>query len=243
MKLLIFVPARQGSKGLKDKNFKTFNGKPLIYSTLAFSKKIEKQFKGSMLFFSTDSKKYLNYAKKKLYTKNNYLRPKALSGDNSLIVDSLFHAIDWLKNKNLYFDTALVLQPTSPLRIFSEVKKAVLRFKKKNYKTMASVTRMSEHPFECIKKKKNSKWNFLEKPKKIATRRQEYSNSKLEYFFIDGSFYISNLEFLKKNKNFVVERKTELFTLKGKRAPDIDDIYDFKFAELYSNKNFTYNKS
>ncbi|MDC1096218.1 hypothetical protein OAS47_02740, partial [Pelagibacteraceae bacterium] len=93
MKLLIFVPARQGSKGLKDKNFKTFNGKPLIYATLAFSKKIEKQFKGSMLFFSTDSKKYLNYAKKKLYTKNNYLRPEALSGDNSLIVDSLFHAI------------------------------------------------------------------------------------------------------------------------------------------------------
>ena len=191
-----------------------------------------------MLFFSTDSKKYLNYAKKNMHLKNDYLRPNSLAKDNSLIIDSIFHAVKWLRNKKLYFDTVIVLQPTSPIRIFDEVKDAIQKFKKNNYTSMASVTKMREHPFECIKKEKKRKWNFLERPKKIATRRQQYQNSKSDYFFIDGSFYITNLEYLKKNKNFVIERKTELFVLKGKRAPDIDDIYDFKFAELYSNKNF-----
>ena len=51
MKLLIFVPARQGSKGLRDKNFKKFNGKPLIEYTFAIAKKIEKNLMPRCFFF------------------------------------------------------------------------------------------------------------------------------------------------------------------------------------------------
>ena len=43
MKLLIFIPARQGSKGIKNKNFAKLNGKPLIDYTLRFAEKLTKQ--------------------------------------------------------------------------------------------------------------------------------------------------------------------------------------------------------
>ena len=59
MKILGFIPARSGSKRLKDKNFKSFLGKPLIYHTIKFSKKISL----SDIFVSTDSKKFYHFAK------------------------------------------------------------------------------------------------------------------------------------------------------------------------------------
>ena len=70
-KILGFIPARSGSKRLKDKNFKFFLGKPLIYHTIKFSKKISL----SDIFVSTDSKKILSFCKN-LKINYDYLRPK-----------------------------------------------------------------------------------------------------------------------------------------------------------------------
>ena len=60
MKILGFIPAREGSKGIKNKNLVKFNGKPLIFSTINFSKKLNTVTS----FVSTNSKKILKYAKK-----------------------------------------------------------------------------------------------------------------------------------------------------------------------------------
>ena len=38
MKNVIFIFARSGSKGLKNKNIKNFNGKPLLYWTIQQAK-------------------------------------------------------------------------------------------------------------------------------------------------------------------------------------------------------------
>ena len=51
---IILICARGGSKGLKNKNIKLFDGKPLIYWTLNFAKKIKGFDK---IIISTDSKK------------------------------------------------------------------------------------------------------------------------------------------------------------------------------------------
>ncbi len=238
MKLLIFIPARQGSKGIRDKNFKKLNGKPLIDYTLKFAKKIRKKEKSSTIFFSTDSKKYLNYSSKK-GNKFNYLRPKRLSGNNSNIMDAIFHGVEWLKEKKLHFDTILLLQPTSPFRRIKEAMKVINNFKKMNKKSLVSVTKMSEHPFKCLKVKKN-KWNFLEKNKKNLFRRQQYKKSEIEYYFIDGTYYISKLKFLNKNKTFVKEGKTNIYLLKGKRPPDIDEFSDFQITELFYKNYVSY---
>ena len=51
-KIWAFIPARSGSKAIKDKNIKKFCGYPLIYFTLKISKQIKMIDK---IIFSTDS--------------------------------------------------------------------------------------------------------------------------------------------------------------------------------------------
>ena len=58
MKILGYIPARIGSKGIKRKNLAKLNGKPLIYYTVKFAKKMRPSI---YPFVSTDSKKILKY--------------------------------------------------------------------------------------------------------------------------------------------------------------------------------------
>ena len=75
---LCIIPARKGSKGIKNKNIVKFLGKPLIQHTFVTAKKISKKFD---ILVSTDSKKISNLALK--YNFNFLgLRPRSLSGDS-----------------------------------------------------------------------------------------------------------------------------------------------------------------
>ena len=228
MRILGFIPARRGSKGIKNKNLVKFNKKPLIFSTINFSKKL----RFVTPFVSTNSTKILNYAKKN-GIKYNYLRPEYLSNNKSPVIKSVFHALDWFENKSIHFDAVMMLQPTTPIRKLAEANKIIRNFIKKKISSIISVTRMKEHPFECVKLN-GKKWDYFVKGKNKRTRRQDYSQS---YFFIDGSIYLSRISFLKKNKSFVVKNKTELFKSSQYPGIDIDDPIDLKIGELFIKKH------
>ena len=59
MNNIAIIPARSGSKGVKDKNIKLMNGKPLLAYSIEATKKLG-MFDEIMV--STDSQKYANIA-------------------------------------------------------------------------------------------------------------------------------------------------------------------------------------
>jgi len=121
MNYLIFVPARKGSKGILNKNLTLLKDKPLLYYTFSFIKKIKNIDKE--IFVSTDSRRILKYSKSNGF-KYNYLRPKKLSQDNSLVQYAIIDSLEWLKkNYDKKFDAVILLQPTSPIRISKEINK------------------------------------------------------------------------------------------------------------------------
>ncbi len=224
MKTLIFVPARSGSKGIKNKNLIKLGNKKLIDYTLDLISELDKNFQ---TFVSTDSKIILNHCSKKGF-QNKYLRPKNLSGDTSTIIDTIKHALEWLKLKNNNLPNIIILlQPTSPFRNIFEIKKAIKTFFNKKCSSMVGVTEMIEHPRECVIKK-NKNWEFLINKQPNKKRRQDYEN---DYYFIDGSFYMAKTDFLIKNNSFVVENKSFLYKFSNKYSIDIDDIHDLKVAK------------
>lgn len=224
MNTLCFIPARAGSKGIKNKNLFKINSKPLIYYTVKFAQKIKNNF----IFVSTDSTKILRYTNK-LNLNNKYIRPKKLSGDQSLVIDAIIDSLKWLKKKGKVFNTVILLQPTNPVRNIIEFNKALTIFKKENLDSLVSVIKMREHPYECIEIKKNS-FQFLKKnPDKKNTNRQAYNKN---FFFIDGNFYIARVSFLLKHKKFI-NKKTKFFIQKSVWPIDIDYLEDIKVAENF----------
>ena len=124
-KILALIPARSGSKGLKNKNILKLKDIPLIAWTIKSalkSKKIDK------IIVDSDSEKILNISKK--FNVNCFIhRPKKLALDKTPISDVIIHAL--LKYKDEY-DFFLLLQPTSPFRSSKQIDKFINYFLKLN---------------------------------------------------------------------------------------------------------------
>ena len=233
MKILIFIPARGGSKGIPGKNMVILNGKPLIYYTLMTAKQLM-QNKSFMWFpfVSTDDHKTATYCKKQGFHMD-YMRPKKLAEDKSPMIDGILDALIWLKqNKGIIPDAILLLQPTTPLRKTANIINAIKEVNSENNFSLVSITRMREHPYECVKMNKQG-WSYLSKPIGRPAGRQQYNDN---YFFIDGSFYFGSLKFVKKYLTFLIENKTKFYLLDHLWPIDIDEKDDLLIAEAFLKK-------
>lgn len=160
MKIVALIPARQGSKSVKDKNIKIYNNKPLIYHTI----KIAKESKLiSRVIVSTDSQKYANLALK-FGAEVPFLRPKKFSTDKSLDYEWINHATRFLLKKNNYLpDLILHLRPTTPNRDVFIIDKAIEYFLRNyhNVTSMRSVSLFSQPPQKFLQIKKGFLKGFL----------------------------------------------------------------------------------
>ena len=233
MKILIFIPARGESKGIPGKNMAVLNGYPLIHYTLMTAKQLiqNKSFVW-FPFISTDDHKTATYCKKQGFHMD-YMRPKKFAEDKSPMIDAILDSLIWLKqNKEIIPDAILLLQPTTPLRKTANIINAIKEVNSENNFSIVSITRMREHPNECVKINEQG-WSYLSKPIGRPTGRQQYNNN---YFFIDGSFYFASTSFLKEHQSFLIENKTEFFLLDQTWPIDIDEEDDLLVAETFLNK-------
>ena len=226
MRNIIFIPARGGSKSIPGKNMVDLNGRPLIQYTLDTAKELQADSDFEWFpFISTDDENIAAYCETQGFDMS-YRRPMALSGDTSIVMDAVWDALNWLlRVKGLTTDSVLLLQPTSPRRRVNDIIRAANEVRGETEFSIVSVTRMREHPCECIEVKRDD-WGFLRKAP-INTRRQDYESN---YYFIDGSFYYASLDFLRKNKTFVIENKTRFQTLDQYWPIDIDNNEDLLVA-------------
>ena len=229
MNILVFIPARSGSVGIKNKNLKILGKKPLISYTLEISKKLSK--KSFRTFLSTDSSKIYKFGNR-FGLKDNYLRPKKLSGSNANIIDAVFDGINYLEKKFEKFTHVLLLQPTSPFRTLKDIKKTLSVFKKKRLQSICSISKSINNPIYSIEKK-NDQWKYCYKKNKKIFNRQQV---KKFFFTLDGSIYLASVKFLKRYKKFVVANKTFLYAPNNNFNIDIDDPLDFEIARKLMNK-------
>ena len=121
MKILAVIPARGGSKGLKNKNIKNLCGHPLIAWTI---KKAKQSKYIQKVIVSTDSKK-VSEISKKYGASVPFFRPKKYATDKASDFVVLKHALDFFKNKGENFDYVIMLQPTSPLRGLKDINNSI----------------------------------------------------------------------------------------------------------------------
>ena len=145
----VFIPARTGSKTIKNKNIKKLNGYPLIYYTLKISKKLKFVQK---IVFSSDSKKYHTLAKKYAVVESHY-RSSKTSKDNSSDFDVFKEYIyQKLKKNEKIPEFFLHLRPTTPLRkieTLNKIKNFFLKNKKK-FSSLRSVTELENSGYKTV---------------------------------------------------------------------------------------------
>jgi|TARA_B100000989_G_C19515968_1_gene461654 CMP-N-acetylneuraminic acid synthetase len=198
LKIIAIIPCRSGSKGIKDKNIYKLFGKPLIYYSIQFAKSCSFI---DRVIVSTDSQKYARIAKK-IGAEVPFLRPKKISGDNSLDIDFFKHAIDFLKKKQKYHpDIIIQLRPTSPIRKLKIMKKALnILLRNKDISSVRSVSKLPKNIYKCFFLGKK---NILEPAIKKFRNKIEFFNlprQKLpSSYYLNGVYEIFRTKLIKKN--------------------------------------------
>jgi len=161
-KILAVIPARSGSKSIKDKNLIKIGGKTLI--NLAVSKAIKSNLFSKVLI-STDSIEYANEAIR-CGAEILELRSKKLSDHKTTLALVLKDIIEKLHNRGEEYENIISIQPTSPFTEIKTLKKIVNIFFKKKATGVATISKiMDSHPLTAQKINKNGKLSYLVKPK------------------------------------------------------------------------------
>ena len=222
MRNLAVIPARSGSKGLKNKNIRMFAGKPLMAYTIE-SAINSNQFK--CVHVSTDSLKYADIARQ--YGADvPFLRSEKLSTDEAGTWDTVRFVINEYLRLGNEFDTVTVLQPTSPLRTSGDIIAAFHIFEKKEAEAVVSVCETEYSPLLCnVLPENGSLNNFVDL--NIVGRRQQSQ----QFYRINGAIYIQSVDLLMR-KGELYGEKSFAYIMAKRSSIDIDDDYDFTIAEL-----------
>ena len=226
MKNLAIIPARSGSKGLKDKNIKLLNGKPLIAYTIEAAIK-SKMFDEVMV--STDSEEYADIAKK--YGANvPFMRNSELSNDTASSWDVVRDVLHKYKKDGKEFYTVALLQPTSPLRTAKEIIEGYKVMNDKSANAVVGVCEVEHSPLWMNTLPEDKAMvNFIN-PKVVGLPRQKLD----KYYRINGALYIMRTDNLNKIE-YIYSDKCYAFIMDKKKSIDIDDDFDLKIAELFIN--------
>lgn len=118
MEVLAVIPARSGSKSVKDKNIREIAGKPMIAYSIEHglaSQKINR------VIVSTDSERYADIARQ-YGAEVPFLRPAEYAKDDSLDLEVFEHALQFLKETEGYVPDLIVqLRPTYPIRRIKDI--------------------------------------------------------------------------------------------------------------------------
>jgi CMP-N-acetylneuraminic acid synthetase len=218
-KVLAIVPARSGSKGIKDKNITNLQGKPLLSWTSESARKCEIL---DDVAISSDSKKIIALAKKAGATKFIH-RPKSLSTDSASSVDVIIHALDLYPSYKWY----VLLQPTSPLRNEFHIHESFNLLNNHSSQSVVSISESKSKPNHIfsIDNKTQDINPILGWPGLLMPRQ-----SLKKYYELNGAIYIGRADDIRRTKK-LMDIKTLGYIMDQAVSLDIDDPEDLKVAQ------------
>lgn len=223
---LAVIPARSGSKGIKNKNLRKIKGKSLIgyAADIAIKSKLF-----DFIAMSSDSIKY----KKEIESyKNNIdfvIRNKKLSSDKANSLDVWRDTIKQIEIKyKIKIDVSMLIEPTNPLRKVSDMKKLFNLYKNNKYDGCLTI---SKKPESFTDQKtliiENNKLNYYLIDGKKFTIRQDIPVQ----YYRNGIGYISNKNYIFKCRNDFLYGKIGYLII-NRININIDSHNDLKVAKL-----------
>jgi len=233
MNILGIIPARGGSKGLKNKNIKMLLGKPMIYYSIQSAKSSKMLNK---IVCSTENSKIASIVKK--YGVEVIKRPRELAQDKSKVDDALRYTVKKLENdKDNKIDVIVLIYANVPVRKKGIIDESVNKLIKTGADSVITAVEVGKsNPHLMFKLNKKNQPIFLSPIK--AYRRQDLPN----YYLHDGSVLVMrkkvlmdnngpnvNYPFLGEDIRVVIENSLDVV--------DVDEEIDYYLAKtILENK-------
>ena len=217
--ILCIIPARAGSKGVKNKNIKKLKSKPLVDYTLDIATRV---FPVENIYISTDSKEIAERGNK-YNLPIRELRPKPLATDNALTIDTVLHTLDQLEKG---FKAICLLQPTSPFRSSKDVLKCIDILNSNSSTSVVSVCKIDEpHPHKMKKISDNRLVPYIKDSDSSMPRQ-----SLEEIYSLNGCIYLTKIETIFDDRNFFGKISLP-YEMNELQSVNINSNFDWMIAE------------
>lgn len=225
MNNIAIIPARSGSKGLKDKNIRKLSGMPLLgYSIRA----AEESEMFSHIMVSTDSEQYAEIARC-LGAEVPFLRSAQTSDDKAGSWDVVREVLGGYEEQ---FDTVCLLQPTSPLRTAEDIIAGYRELKDKDADAITSVCAMEHSPLWAMTL--DESLSLMEFRRGLVEVPRQMLKT---YYRINGALYIRRIRYEEDVIN-ILEGKEYAYIMDRNRSVDIDTIEDFEYSEFLIRRGY-----
>lgn len=226
-KVCAIIPARSGSKGVKNKNIRPLHGYPMIAYTIAeakLSKEIDR------VIVSTDSEEYADIARK-YGAEVPFLRPAEISGDFATDLEFMEHAINWCyENEGKVPEYWVHLRVTCPYRDPAVIDEGIKKMKEHPEATcLLSITKvenfLTAYKWLILDGEDYCKSIFFDDNDKANMPRQSYPDAYIPNIYVDVLTTKSIVQDGKLHGNKMVYLETE-------ETIDVDTEQDFANAGL-----------
>jgi CMP-N-acetylneuraminic acid synthetase len=225
-KVLAFIPARGGSKGVPRKNIRLVHGKPLIAYTIETALEAKHLF--HRIIVSTDDKEIADVAQR-YGAEVPFLRPAELAGDDVPMVPVLQHAVRFIEQQDkIRLEWLCLLQPTDPFRIVEDIEAALRLGQTGGCDSVISVAQVfAVHPI-LMKRIENGRLLPYCVEEKEGTRRQDYQPPA---YMRNGAIYLTRRDVLME-RNSIWGDVIRPYIMPPERSVGVDSELDLKLVEL-----------
>ena len=218
-KVLAIIPARGGSRGVPRKNIRPLAGKPLLAWTIEEAKKSKYI---DRLILSSEDQEIIEVARS-LGCEIPFIRPQVLAQDDTPGIEPVLHALTILPGYHL----VVMLQPTSPLRLVSDIDGCIEQCVQQNAPACVSVTEAEQNPYWMYRMTPDNRLQPLLEIKNNIIRRQNLPS----VWMLNGAVYAAKSDWLKEKKTFLTD-ETIGCRMPAERSVDVDTELDFQKARV-----------